>query len=308
MSIRKKTLLVVGMTIFILLVSLAVTSRIMVLGGFTELEKQETRLDVERVLNNFSDIFAGLDATAKDWASWDASYAFVEDGNQRYIDENLTGSVLINLRLNFMLFFDEFGKLVAGKNIDLVQPAEMRLPPDFLKLPADRDLLLQHQDTAGSKTGFVMTSLGPAMVASRPITKSDYSGPIRGALVIGRYLDSLEIKRIASMMNLSFSVHAFNDDAKLSGFRALLPVLYKENEIAVKPVNSKSISGLMLQNDFYGNAAFIVEVTAPRIIYNRGRDTLVYFIIALFIIGLISIVFMMLMLEITVVSPLSRLS
>ena len=78
-----------GPHFFILLVSLVITSCIIVVGGFYRLEIKETRLNVERILNNFSDIFAGLEATAEDWASWDASYTLVADGNQLFIDDKV---------------------------------------------------------------------------------------------------------------------------------------------------------------------------------------------------------------------------
>ena len=86
MTLRTKTLSIISLTVIGLLVVLYITSTTIVMGGFAHVEDQDTRKNVQRVLDAYTDEVAKLNITAGDWATWDATYAFIEDGNQAYID------------------------------------------------------------------------------------------------------------------------------------------------------------------------------------------------------------------------------
>ncbi len=55
MTLRKKTLLIVGLTLGVLFIGLIVASWTIVLGGFEDQESQDTRTNVERVLGALDD-------------------------------------------------------------------------------------------------------------------------------------------------------------------------------------------------------------------------------------------------------------
>jgi sensor domain CHASE-containing protein len=100
MSLRKKTLIIIGSTIISLIVILYATSRIILLGSFVELEEQNTSRNVERALNALSNELSILDATNSDWALWDDTYTFIEDADEDYIQSNLVDGTFTGLRLN----------------------------------------------------------------------------------------------------------------------------------------------------------------------------------------------------------------
>ena len=60
-----------------------------------------------------------MDLSAHDWASWDDTYGFVQDGNPVYIEENLTPLTLESLRLSLLLFVNTSGQIVWGTGYDL---------------------------------------------------------------------------------------------------------------------------------------------------------------------------------------------
>src|SRR5689334_2428557 len=102
MTLRRKTLFVVGMTLVGLLVVLYFTSTTILVGGFTRVEEQDTRQNAQRVLAAYADEIAKLNLTAGDWATLDDAYAFVEDGNQSYIKTNLSDSTIARSGLTLM--------------------------------------------------------------------------------------------------------------------------------------------------------------------------------------------------------------
>src|SRR5687768_2090293 len=117
MTLRTKTLIIIGVTLVGLIVLLYLISQTILLGSYAQLEEQGVRQNVERVQAALLDKLATLNRTAGDWAPWDDTYAFVEDQNEQYIENNLPGSTLPNLKLNFMLFINTSDQLVFGKAV-----------------------------------------------------------------------------------------------------------------------------------------------------------------------------------------------
>ncbi|MCP4548486.1 MAG: hypothetical protein GY835_18670, partial [bacterium] len=59
----------------------------------------------------------------------------------------------------------------------------------------------------------------PLLVASRPILTSVKEGPIRGTLVVGRYLDDAELERLSENAHLSLALRRYDDAQMPSDFR-----------------------------------------------------------------------------------------
>src|SRR5262249_8285867 len=81
MTLRKKTPLIIGVTLITLIAALYATSSSILAGGFAQLEEQNTSQNVDRALKAFSNDLDTLRTTAGDYAFWDDAYAFIEDGN-----------------------------------------------------------------------------------------------------------------------------------------------------------------------------------------------------------------------------------
>src|SRR5512136_469434 len=105
MTLRKKTLLIIGLTLIGLIALLHSIASIILLNSFARLEEQDARRNVSRVQSAISDSLETLKAVDGDWAAWDDTYAFIEDGNEAYIQANLIDSAFTNLQLNLVLYF-----------------------------------------------------------------------------------------------------------------------------------------------------------------------------------------------------------
>jgi sensor domain CHASE-containing protein len=206
MTLRKKTLLIIGLTLIGLIALLHVITSTILLNSFARLEEQDARRNVDRVQSVLSDSLQTLNGTLGDWSGWDDTYAFVEDGNEAYIKSNFVDSTFTNLQVNLMLFIRPSGEIVYGKAVDLETGQEAPVPQGIqAHLTAD-SLLLHHPDTASSITGIILLPKGPMLVASRPIVTSNDEGPIRGTMIMGRYLDAAEVESLGQMTHLSLAV------------------------------------------------------------------------------------------------------
>jgi hypothetical protein len=73
-----------------------------------------------------------LISSLADWAYWDDTYAFVQNGNPDYIDTNVSSSTLPNLQLSFMIFVNKSDEVVFAKGYDLANQTEAQPPADLI--------------------------------------------------------------------------------------------------------------------------------------------------------------------------------
>jgi len=308
MTLRKKTLYIISVTFVSLIVILYLISESILLGGLGEIEEENTHQSVERALSALSNDLSSLEVTADDWASWDDTYAFIEDANPKYIESNLIDETFIGLGLNFMLFIDTSGQIVFGKAFDLHNEEEVPISRSVQGYLSTNDSLWRHPDTESGITGIFLLAEDPVLIASQPILTSEDEGPIRGALIMGYYLDATEIDRLAEITLLSLDVHRIDDRQMPADFQTARLSLSKEAPILVQPLGEKYVAGYALLMDVYGKPVLVLRVDMPRDIYQRGRISIAYFVLSMVVVGLGIAGVAILIMEKQVLSRLTRLS
>jgi signal transduction histidine kinase len=308
MTLRRKTLLIIVGTFYGVIILLFFISRNILLGSYSDLENQSTHQDVERVLTAYSQVLSSLDTTAADLAAWDDTYAFIADPGENYIRSNLTDSTFTQLGLNLMLYMDSSGQSVFGKAFDLENDMEIPLPPDLSAYLAENDLLVTQRNAESGYSGTIVLPEGPMMISSHPILTSQNQGPVRGTLIMGRYLDTAGIAELAETTLLSITVHRFNDPQVPSDFSAALSSVSTASPIYVQPLNEQSIAGYTLIEDISGRPALMLRVDAPRDIYQQGQSAISYLILTIVGVSLAFGLVTILLLEKQVLSRLSYLS
>ena len=116
------------------------------------------------------------------------------------------------------------------------------------------------------------------MISSRPILTSNDEGPIRGALIMARYLDEEKIEELSEITHLPLSIHLIND--------SLLPEDFSMLETYVHPLDKNIIAGFSILKDINGKPALVIEVEVTRDIYKQGQTIIHYFIISFLITGI----------------------
>jgi len=302
MKIRTKTLIIVAATSIGLFVALYASARLIVFDGFSEVEETAVRDNVHRVEDAILAEAESLNITAGDWALWDDTYQFAQDGNQEYIDANLSALTLTNLDIHFMVFVDASGDVTYASGADLETGEEVVLDDASLSAIASTDALYGHTGPDSAASGVIALPDGPALVASRPIMTSAQEGPIMGAFVIGRYMDDSFVAAIQDTTNISLSL-AEPSQAQDVGLGSEPP-----GNIAVEPVDSSTIDGYSVVSDVAGNPVLLLQVSMPRDIHSQAVTTDLYLIGALVFAALVFTVVVLLVLERAVLAPLSALS
>ena len=280
------------------------TARFILLNSFVKLEEKEVRRNVERVLYSFNDDLANLNSVADDWAAWDDTYSFVKDKNKEYINVNLVDSTFIGLRLNLIMFFDSHGKLIFSKVFDLKKKEAIPVPKSIRNHLSAHSLLLRHQHLSSNISGILCLEEAPMIVSSWPIRTSEETGPIRGTLIFGRYLDDNEIKRLAKKTNLSLTISRLDTrDLPLDQLK-LLSSSSGNPPVTVRALSQQRIGGYTIIKDIYGTPAVLFNIYMTRDIYQRGRTSLFYFILSLTATGLVFTVVTIVLLDKQILSRL----
>ena len=119
MTLRRKTVVIVAITLIGLMVFLYGISRIFLLDSFAELEEHHTRQEVDRALRALLNDLSALDRTTGDYGAWDRTYQFMADHNEDFLKTELKIGTIAGLRINLVMIFDLSGRMIFSKCVDL---------------------------------------------------------------------------------------------------------------------------------------------------------------------------------------------
>jgi signal transduction histidine kinase len=287
--------------------ALYIGSNIIVLGSFAELEEKTVQQNVGRTLSALDNEYTDLSSKTGDYAEWDETYNFVRDANAAYPQENLDPPTFANLRVDVVVFINTAGQVVYGTAFQDMTKAP--LPQSLLDLISANDILWYHPDIESVITGIVpLSSDKPLLIASRPILTDNHEGPIRGAMIMGRYFDTEEIEYLINTVHLPLSLSSFTDLENNSDSYAVYQALSKKDSIFVQPLNADMAAGYTLLMDVYDDPFLMLRVDMPRDIYKQGEATVGYFLMAQIVTGVVTSAAVLVILEKYVVSRVDRLA
>jgi sensor domain CHASE-containing protein len=210
-NVLNKPLITIGVLVGILFLFLLFTSKFILLNGFARLEEREVTQNLERASSGLSNELAQLDTVAGDYAGWDESYRFIRDCNEAFVKTNLSNAMFPKLRVNLVFYVDLSGRIIYEKAVDSKNGRTIALPAGMRAHISGNSLLVRHETTESKKAGVLLLPEGPLLVVSRPILTSEYKGPVRGALIIGRFLDSGETARLSGIIHLKIRLFPPDD-------------------------------------------------------------------------------------------------
>ncbi|WP_340643586.1 CHASE4 domain-containing protein [Phormidium pseudopriestleyi] len=325
-GLRGQILPIVGATLMGLLGVIYLSSSTLLLAGFAKFEQQDTARNVKRAVDVLSDEIDKLSFTANDWAAWDDTYAFIEDENPDYIQTNLNDATIARLRLDMMLYIHRSGRIVFGQKFNPTTGERVPVEENTEAIASLRQyltpnsVLVNHPDTTSLVEGILELPEGPMVIVSRPILTGEAEGPIRGTLIMGRYLTAEEIKRLGELTQLSITVQEWESPELPPDFQEIRQSITEETDqepalvlpdqtpIFVKAWDSQTIAGYTLIKDIYSNPALLLRVELPREIYQQGKRTANFILWVVLVVGVAFLVLTLLLLEKMVLSRLSQLS
>jgi signal transduction histidine kinase len=309
MKIRSKTVIAVSAMAILIFLILHIVATYIIFPSFENLEKNKAEEHVIQAKTALNYALSEMEKNDNDWSAWDDTYHYMQFRNQDYIDNNLMDTTFVNLRLNFFLLINPAGELVYGKSFDLNTNCEIPLTPSLTSLFTSYSLVWNFSSSSKNATsGIILLPEQPLMIVSMPILTSNSEGPIMGALIFGRYLDSAELASLSQLIGDPISIHRF-DDPEIQN----KPIFAQNSNPStlstfVEVSNSTTISGYCLIDDIRSNPAIYLQVDTSRDITRQGNSVMTIFLVFSLLLSIVFGVGTILLLEKSVVKPLNKLT
>jgi signal transduction histidine kinase len=306
MTIQRKVPLILALTLIGLLLAVSVTSRVLLLDSFVQLEEREVRLNLLRADKALLAELAEISRSVLDYSTYDRMYAFMVNHDPR-IPEAEFGN-LDMLRTNFVGIFDLDGKMIFGKAVELPSSKPAEIPQGLRDGLAASGDLLRRPGVESPLEGVLMLPAGPMLLSISPVLTGERKGPVRGTLVMGRWLNAGEVNRLEQKTQLSLSLEPLNAPKLPADVDAARAALSADQPVLVRPLSEQSVAGYLAITDLHAKPALILKVEVPRQIYAEGKATLLYLILWLLGAGIVFGGVTHLLMNRVVLAPLAQLS
>ncbi len=286
--------------------------RFIIFPSFISLEQDEAEKDMERSMHAVRNEINQIDSLCHDWSAWDDTYDFVENPSEDYIKSNLVLSSFTNNKLNLIYLCDTAGTVVWGKIVDLETEQEIHIP-DFPidAFPSAHPLITYKTgDTPLSEirvTGVVNTKKGPMMVSSRPIINSTKVKPIRGNLIMGRFLSNELTKTLSEQIKVDFRVIPATPENLTGILKDISGQLSPKTPYFFKDQSADLMTVYSAFPDIKGNRTFLLSAAVPKRITGRGRSIINYALFSNLTAGFVIVCIMLFLIRATIIRQISSL-
>lgn len=267
-SVRRRAGAAATLGAIVLMALLYGTARPTLLKNYEVLERREITEHVGRVRDALLAQVDELDRQLSDWAAWDETYDFATRPSAAYVERNIPDGTFTDLRLNAMAILSASGAVLYGQGFDLAAQSPTLISPALKSRLQPSSILVSHAAADSSVKGILLLPEGPMLVASRPVLTGSRSGPIRGTMVWGRYLDDREVTRLADVTHLTVSAETIDRAAGRS----------PPAGVEVQVVPGRMVRGSTVLPDVYGNPALLLSVVEPRTLFEQGQTSIWYFL------------------------------
>jgi diguanylate cyclase (GGDEF)-like protein/PAS domain S-box-containing protein len=296
-SLRVRTRIIVGLTSFILFCGQYALARFILLRSFTRFEAEQAIVNTEKVHSTLKAKVKEFDRLLGDWAPWDDAYAFMQNRNDNFVRSNMSASGFTENEIDTLILTDTTGRQVVAKGFNLVEQKPRPVYPPILPLASGQGALLQHKTIDSKMAGILVLPKKLVFVASRPILQSNYEGPMRGTMIMGRCIEAAEIQQIDKTLGVVVSLHHRNAPTLPLEMQNAIQQLSPQRPIFLQAQNEDVMVSYSVVQDIFNEPALILRTEMNRQIYQQGLASLTYYFWSTFSLVLIFGVLSLLLLE-----------
>jgi sensor domain CHASE-containing protein len=303
-SLQRKVSLRLSLAMAVFVVGVYLILRAVITPAFEELELEAAHADLVRADQAIQTDIENLEAVSLDWGPWDDIYEYVAGRNPGFQKSNLVRATLTNLGLDMVAVYELGGRL---KWSQLLHDGD-ELPLEVLALLGDdgpaAHLLTEHANADSRTVGIVNTALGPMIISSQPILRSDDSGPVAGALVMAQFLNEDRLARLQGRTEVDMT-WMLVENYVVDGERELsdIPV----GELPVR-LSDEIVTNCIVLADILGNPYLLVSANTPRTITSLGQKTVSAGVLFLATAGLLLVAVLWWFMKGTIIRPIQQLT
>lgn len=307
MKVRTKVILIIGPVIICMLLLLYLVNKVILLGGFAQLEEWLMRQNVERALKALHVEIDNLERINHDWASYEYTSTLIGNSGENYFEPSLIDETLQTLGIDFMAFVDDSGQIIMGRGFDRTNNKATPLSGEMRRHILAGGILYRKTGKE-CKSGIIVLSEGPVLIASCPVFHVDNQGDACGNIIMGRFLEQKVIGQLSKITNLPIDIYSFTGKRIQDDVADKLQYAPSEKTFYVKLLNDHTIAGYVMIRDIYGGPGVILQAEMARMVYLQGQTAMVYILLIFLIAGFTFGVAVLLILEKMLLSRLAYLS
>ncbi|WP_172799654.1 CHASE4 domain-containing protein [Leptolyngbya sp. O-77] len=266
---------------------LFVSSSTILLNSARQVEKLSLTRNlnqVEQALQNQVNI---LGNAATDYATWDDTYAYAQGQKPGYVSNSIGDVTFTSTQADWLAIARDSQTLLYSATYDyssgqITSPADEVFEDALLALPK----LLQAGREPLNPQGVVLISGQLTLLVSRPILRSNGSGPAVGSFIFGQTLDADKLAKLSKSTQLSLSLHSLTP-ASTAHQQVLARLKAGEPEI-IMPLTNREIAAYRLIYDLHRRPAMLLRIDAPRPVYQQMLLGLRYLALSLLVASTVS--------------------
>jgi PAS domain S-box-containing protein len=242
---------------------------------FTDLEHAFVQKTVGQMRVWAESYVENLDVTAADWANWTGLYRYMHDGNPEFAESNLVDVALDELGLDIMLLVRPSGSLAYGRVSKADGAGYSGVTAQQLKEFARAGVFDAFAEKSEGRLGMVALPGHPAILVARPILTSERTGPARGILVMGCFLDDEQLQHLSLKVGAQTTLYPIVDRAMPDDMQKARNTLLTGVTSYVNPLPDRDhIAGYCLLHDWHGKPAFLARVLMDRPVNAKAVATI----------------------------------
>lgn len=306
MNIREKMLSVIAFALLATALANFFVLKILVFPTFLELEQQAAARNIQRVIEAINSEIDDVDKTLWDYSSWDDSYKYAQGDYPSYPDGNLAVETLQNLHLDIVEVYNAQKANLFAVVFDRLENST-RLVDWTLGGLGDDQPLLTLPDDSSKITGVIRTPDGPALVAARPIVKTNGEGPSVGTFLFGRFVDDNLVSGLKSKIKVDFALTLVDglSNEESSAFRQLLTTGTSQ---LVEEASEDQLIAYALIRGMEGKPLLLASAKVKRDISQIGQRVLLASVGGVALTAILVMAVLAILLQWVLVGPLVRLT
>ncbi len=303
------TLIILGILILISLIDFAIKTYA-IYPSFIQLEQHEVKKNLERCKQAIDREISNLHMLCGDWSSWSDTYSYVQKPDKDYEESNLITETFTSYGLQLIIFLNDKNEVVWGKIYDPGIKNEINLKGFDMKIIPQNHPVLQFEQKDNLKArvhkGVFISEYGPLLFSSRPILKSNDEGPIRGTVIMGKFLSENVIETIRLQAKVPFKL-ILPDNTTHPDFPSIKAKIDKNNGPYIETLE-KHLVAYEPYLDGSSKTAFIIETQFPRGITEKGFTALKFSFIVMITTCLIILLIVYTLLHKSILKPITALT
>jgi signal transduction histidine kinase len=301
-----KTLVILFATLIAISAGIYLLSQATMGAGIQQMKEQEAQQNARRALSTITEEAKDMEKTCFDWAVSTDTYSFMKEQRETYISNRLNDVCHENLRLNYIIYLNEANQVVIERGYDVKKHIYVPVPESLHAYIASNPSAFSDIGEPDGKPEIVALPEGMLFLESHRILRSDETGPARGSIVMGRYLDEDLLSAIETRAYLTLSLYPAGDDTDPQVHALVTQGPPSQGFLTASDGEGGVVSYVPLV-DFSNRPVGVMKVELPRSILAIGQGQLVLFITYFISIVLIFSIIALYLLGRTVISRIEDL-